>query len=236
MIRVFRRGVLVALVVAVTLMALTAAATAAPDGITSPAGTTNPTLLALIGNNDLFSVVNLAPVLNPTGATPTQHYGPYTSGSPDSGTCGNNWANDTFDRDFTVRSNGDGTYAVVEQFKNGAFVTNDGLSPGACETTYTNHGSTITGGKTGSMHGYFIISNTGPPTSTSPYCDASNPSNTDCTTATFIETHFGCIYQVTCSVTTYFDHYAAGDQMLLYHQWKNASADRGGDDGDVASS
>jgi hypothetical protein len=235
MTHVVKRSLLVGLPVALAALALTVAATAAPDGTTSPAGTTSPTLLALIGNDDLFSVVNLAPVLNPTGATPTQHYGPYASGSPDSGSCGNNWAEDTYDRYFTVRSNGDGTYTVVEQFKNGSFTTNSGPSPGACETTYTNHGTTITAGKTGSMHGYFIISDTGAPTSTSTYCDAVTMSNTDCTTQTFIETHFACTYQVNCAVTTYFDHYAAGDQMLLYHEWKNASADRGGDDGDIAN-
>jgi hypothetical protein len=236
MAHVLRRSLLVALPVALAALVLTVTATAAPDGITSPAGTTSPTLLALIGNNDLFSVVNLAPVLNPSGATPTQHYGPYASSSPDSGTCGNDWATDTFDRDFTVRANADGTYAVVEQFKNGTFVTNSSPSPGACETAYTNHGHTIIPGKTGSMHGYFIISDTGPQTNMSPFCDATNMSNADCTTQTFIETHFACTYQVTCAVTTYFDHYAAGDQMLLYHEWKNASADRGGDDGDIANS
>jgi hypothetical protein len=235
MTRVFKRSLLIAVPVALAALALTVAATAAPDGVTSPAGMTSPTLLALIGDNDLFSVMNLAPVLNPIGATPTKHYGPYASSSPDSGTCGNNWAEDTYDRDFTVRFNGDGSYAVVEQFKNGSFATNSGLSPGACETTYANHGSTITSGKSGSMHGYFIISDTGPPTSASPYCNAVAMNNVGCTTQTFIETHFGCIYQVTCAVTTYFDHYAAGDQMLLYHEWKNVSADRGGDDGDIAN-
>jgi hypothetical protein len=219
---------------AVAALALTIPASGAPDGA-SAAGITSAGLSALIGNDDLFSTIDLSSALDPTGATPTQHYGPYASSSPDSGTCGNNWAEDTFNRDFTVRANNDGTYAVVEQFKDGSFVTNNGLSPGACETTYTNHGTTVPAGKTGSMHGYFIISNTGPPTSASPYCDATNPSNTDCTTATFVNSHFTPCYPFTCTVTTYFDHYAAGDQSLLYHQWKNASADRGGDDGDIAT-
>ena len=119
-------------------------------------------------------------MLNPTGMTPTQHYGPYASGSPDSGTCGNDWAQDTFNRDFTARSNGDGTYTVVEQFKNGSFVTQTNPSPGACET-YTNHGLTIDPGKTGSMHGYFIISNVVGPQNNSPYCDATNNTNAGCT-------------------------------------------------------
>jgi hypothetical protein len=221
------------LVAALAALAWAGSASARPDADAPGTGVTSPALLALIPSDDLFSTMNLAPVLNPTGATPTKHYGPYASGSPDSGTCGNDWAEDTFDRDFTVRSNGDGTYTVVEQFKNGSFTTNAGPSPGGCET---NVGGMLVAGKTGSMHGYFIVTNVGPPTSNSPSCDANNPSSTDCSTATFINTHFAPCYPVTCTVTTYFDHYAAGDQKLVYHEWKNASADRGGDDGDIASS
>ena len=232
MTRPTKRSLLFLAPTALAALALTIPAAAAPDGTTSAAGLTNPSLLALIGNNDVFSVLNLSTALNTTGTTPTKHYGPYSSTSPDSGTCGNDWAQDTFDRDFTVRANPDGTYAVVEQFKNGSFTTSAGPSPGGCET---NLGGTIDAGKTGSMHGYFIVSNTGPPTSTSPYCDAVGGSNANCTTATFINTHFAPCYPVTCTVTTYFDHYAAGDQNLLFHEWKNASADRGGDNGDIAS-
>jgi hypothetical protein len=234
MTRVFKRCLIGVLPAVLAALAFTVPASAAPDGVTSVAGVTSPSLLALIASDDLFSVMDLSSVLNPTGMTPTQHFGPYASGSTDSGSCGPDWANDKFDRDFTVRSNGDGTYTVVEQFKNGAFSTTGPISPGACDG-FTNHGSTIVAGKAGSMHGYFIITNVVGPENNSPSCDATNPSSTDCTTATFIDTHFAPCYQVTCTVTTFFDHYAAGDQSLLFHQWKNASADRGGDDGDIAS-
>jgi len=226
------RSFLCCLLAMLAALAVAAAAAAAPDGTTAPAGVTSPSVLALIGNDDLFSVANLSVVLAaPLGTPATQHYGSYSSTSPDSGTCGNDWAEDTFDRDFTVRSNGDGTYTVVEQFKNGSFVTNGGPSPGGCET---NLGGTVATGHTGTMHGYFIVSNVGMQTSTSSFCDAAAMTNNDCTTATFINTHFAPCYPVTCTVTTYFDHYAAGDQGLLYHEWKNASADRGGDNGDIA--
>ena len=231
MMRVLKRTLVCALPAALAALAFSIPASAAPDGASGAAGVTAPSLLALIGNDDLFSVMNLSPVLSPLGAKPTQHYGSYPSSSPDSGTCGNDWAEDSFDRDFTVRSNGDGTYSVVEQFKNGSFVTNGGPSPGACET---NLGGTLTGGQSGSMHGYFIISNVGSQTSTSPFCDAVGGTNANCTTATFINTHFAPCYPTTCTVTTFFDHYAAGDQSLLFHEWKNASPDRGGDDGDIA--
>jgi hypothetical protein len=211
-------------------------ASAGPDGSPAAAAITSPALLALITNNDVFSTADLSTLLAPSAlatANGTQHYGPYTATSPDSGTCGNDWAEDTFDRDFTVRANGDGTYTVVEQFKNGSFVTTMGPSPGACET---NVGGMIVSGKTGSMHGYFIISNVDSQTSSSPYCDAVNNTNTNCTTTTFIDTHFVPCYLATCNVGTYFFHYAAGDQNLLQHEWKNASPDRGGDGGDIASS
>lgn len=219
----------------VVVAAFTGGAAAAPDGTGTTTAATSPALLALITNDDVFSTTDLSTLLAPAapmGSHGTQHYGPYTTASPDSGTCGNDWAEDTFDRHFTIRPNGDGTNTVVEQFKDGSFVTNAGPSPGACET---NLAGTIAPGKTGSMHGYFIISNVGPQTSNSSSCDATNPSNTDCTTATFIDTHFAPCYGVTCNVTTYFFHYAAGDQMLVEHEWKNASPDRGGDNGDIAS-
>ena len=65
----------------------------------------------------------------------TQHYGPYASWIARFRDLRNDWATDTFDRHFTVRSNNDGTYTVVQQFKNGSFVTDAGPSPGSCDTT-----------------------------------------------------------------------------------------------------
>jgi hypothetical protein len=236
MTRLFSRGLVSLAAAVLAALALTVSASATPDRAGSPAGLTSPSLLALIGNDDLFSVMDLTTLLDPAGTGHTQHYGPYTSGSPDSGTCGNEWAQDTFDRDFVVRPNGDGSYTIVEQFKNGSFVTNPGFSPAACDVTYTNHGAMIVAGKTGSMHGYFIVSNVGMQTSTSAFCDADLMTNANCTTAKFINSHFTMCYPATCTVTTFFDHYAAGDQGLLYHEWKNASPDRGGNGGDIASS
>ena len=84
------------------------------------------------------------------------------------------------------------------------------------------------------MDCYFIISNVGAQTSNNQYCDAVTMSNTDCTTATFINTHFTPCYPAGCQVTTFFDHYSAGDQGLVEHEWKNASEDRGGN-GDIRS-
>jgi hypothetical protein len=209
-------------------------AAAGPDSTNGTTGVTSPLILALIGNDDLFSTVDLAPVLNPTGMNHTEHYGAYPSGSTDSGTCGD-WAQDTFDRHFTVRSNNDGTYTVVQQFKNGSFITDGGLSPGSCDSTDGSPPGTVDSGIEGSMHGYFIISVVGNQTSHDPHCNADAMSNDPCNTEIFIESHFDCDYPVTCTVGTYFNHYAAGDQGLVEHEWKNASDDRGGNHGDIRS-
>lgn len=164
-----------------------------------------------------------------------QHYGPYSSTSPDSGTCGNDWATDTFDRDFRVHANRDGSYTVVQQFKNGTFVTNPGPSPGSCDTTDGSPPGIVNLGVTGRMHGEFIISDVQTQTSNSPFCNAVLMTNTNCDTATFIDTHFTPCYPVTCTVTTYLFHYSAGGQGLAEHEWKNASEDRGGNHGDIRS-
>ena len=72
----------------------------------------------------------------------------------------------------------------------------------------------------------------GAQTSTSPFCDAIGMTNAGCTTTTFVDTHFA---PSAYAVSTFFFHYAAGDQGLLYHEWKNASDDRGGNGGDIAT-
>lgn len=222
-------------------LALTPALTAfAGADNPSPGGATDPALLAVVNavGDDVFSVTDLATVLDPAGPGATQHYGPYPSSSPDSGTC-DFWANDSFDRHFTVHTDPTtGAIYVVEQFKDGNFVTTaqpSGPSPAGCDSTYTDHGTFVNGGVTGSTHGYFIITNVTPQRSMSPFCDAAQMTNADCTTATFINTHFVPCYPAACMVSTFLFDYAAGDQGLSFHDWKNASRDRGGNRGDIAN-
>jgi hypothetical protein len=211
-------------------------------GVDRPALVTDPGLLTLITTtgDDSFATTDLTMLLDPSGAT-TQHYGPYASASTDSGTCGNDWANDTFDRHFTVRKNTNGTFLVVEQFKDGSFGTpaSDSpavnFSPGACQNSSTPQGI-VNDGVTGSLQGYFTIPGVMTQTSTSPYCNATLGTDANCDTTTFINTHFTPCYPATCTVTTFFFHYSAGDQTLIQHEWKNASADRGGNNGDIRSS
>ena len=210
-------------------------AVADPDSNHGTSGVTNPVVLALIGNDALFSTADLTVLLSSGGMNRTQHYGPYPSTSPDSGTCGNDWADDAFDRHFTVRAEADGTFTVVQQFRQGSFVTRMGPSPGSCDDGPVG---TVNAGVTGNMHGYFIISNVVGPQNTSPFCNAATSTNEGCTTTTFIDTHFTPCYfggSGTCPVTTFFFHFAAGDQGLTEHEWQNASPDRGGNRGDIRS-
>ena len=226
-------GSLVVLPLVAFLSAGTLLAAPGPDSNTATAILDAATLTALTAlGDDTFSTTEL----NAVFTDPTQHYGPYMSTSPDSGTCGNDWATDTFDRHFTVRLTNTGTYLVYEQFKNGSFVSTGTPpgSPGGCDTDL---GGMLRSGVSGGLHGYFLIPL--PPaevqTSNSPYCDAAAMTNANCTTTTFINTHFTPCYPFTCVVTTFFFHYAAGDQSLSLHDWKNASCDRGGNQGDIAS-
>jgi hypothetical protein len=211
---------------------------AGPGGITDSAVMT---LIASVGD-DIFSTTDLTVLFDPAGTDFAKHYGPYTTESTDSGTCGNDWANDTFDRHFTVHQK-NGTITVTEQFKEGTFTTpatgstHPNFSPGACQTSATPAG-TVNDGVTGGLHGYFVIplASGTMQTSGSPYCDANLMTNAGCDTATFINTHFSCTYfSPGCSTTTFFFHYAASDQDLILHEWKNASTDRGGNSGDIRS-
>lgn len=156
------------------------------------------------------------------GAPEVRHYGPFPSTSPDSGTCGNFWATDTFDRFFHVQTtpNADGTYDVTEQFKDGSFVTNAGPSPGSCDT---NPGGIVAAGVTGKMQGSFLIVITGGTYNPAAVCDEASCG----TTAGFVATVFGP--EARYDVPTYLLHYNARTNG----EWKNASADRGGNHGDI---
>jgi hypothetical protein len=214
---------------------------------TTGVGVSPPGILSLANavGDDNFATIDLTSLLSALDPAGTQHYGPYPSGSTDSGTCGNDWANDMFDRHFTVHGTF-GSYSIVEQFKDGSFVTPasdsppTNFSPGACQNSLTPQGI-VNDGIRGSLHGYFVIPlpPTEAQTSSSPFCDAVAMTNAGCTTTTFIDTHFTPCYfggSGSCPVTTFFFHYAAGDQGLIDHEWKNASPDRGGNNGDIRSS
>lgn len=145
------------------------------------------------------------------------------SGSPDSSTCGNNWANDTFNREFDVQQNGD-TFVLTEFFKDGHFVTIDGASPGGCETQ-SDHGLLITAGVTGSFHGF----DSGPVTggTYNPDATCGNP----CNGGAFVAAFFGS--GATWDTPDFSFTYEGQGGGLLFRRWTNAST---GNIGDIATS
>lgn len=154
------------------------------------------------------------------GAAATQHYTIANSGSTDSGTCGNDWATDTFDRDYTISAG-----QIVEKFKNGTFTTIAGPSPGACESAPGN-GHIVAAGITGKLQGEFTITVTGGTYNPNASCTPLTCQNT----ADVIATFFGA--GTTTTVNTFELHYSSGNTG----EWKNASANRGGNHGDIYSS
>ncbi|HVS06837.1 MAG TPA: hypothetical protein VHK65_11840 [Candidatus Dormibacteraeota bacterium] len=165
-----------------------------------------------------------------------QHFGPFASASTDSGTCGNNWAADTFTRNFVVHQNADGTFRLVELFSNGKFVTIAGASPGACQSG-TNNGSTVASGIHGRFGGFFNGTITGTPAYNPHGCDIPAPCTT---TSGFVLAVFGPGAQYGCvsgpGSCSFFFGYFSPHQGLKSHIWINASADLGGNRGDIATS
>src|SRR5438445_6393132 len=198
-------------------------AKAAPESPTI-VSTATPLLSNLLNiastiGDDNFATADLTTLVDPS-TTATQHYGPYASGSTDSGTCGNDWANDLFNRHFTVFTFGT-TFTIVEQFKDGSFTTPasdsppTNFSPGACQSGPP--AGIVNPRIIGTLHGYFVIPlpATEVQTSNSPYCNAIAMTNANCDQTTFINTHSTACYPFACTVTTFFFHYAAGDQGLI---------------------
>ena len=157
------------------------------------------------------------------------HYGPISSGTPDSGTCGNNWANDTYMRAFdaATSANKDGTYNATERFISARFVTVAGLSPDACDPTGVK-GSTIADGVTGTFTGNFMIVVSHGTFNPNATCD------TGCaTTAGFVATVYGPA--ATYDIPSFGFTYHANGPDLIQREWHNASADQGGNRGDIRS-
>jgi hypothetical protein len=222
--------VIFAVAFAVAVCASTA--TASPDPGTSVLAT--PLSFAV----DPFAEELQVDALASSSSAGTKHVGPIASSSPDSGTCGNDWAQDRFDRFFTIRQTGVATYTVYEQFKNGSFTTNAGFSPGACDLSDGYGPGVVTAGLVGSMHGYLIANVVcadplAPCLDPAATCTAiGNPCDT---TTGFINEFFP---NAASTTDTYFFHYAGYDgsnKALVVHEWKNASCNRGGNHGDIAT-
>lgn len=183
-----------------------------------------------------FAVAVLALAAMPVIATASQdtvRYGPINSGSPDSGTCGNEWAEDTYKRVFVASTTADGAdkYTVTESFIAGRFVTVEGPSPGACNSAPgpLGDGGRIGAGVTGNFNGTFVIVVSGGIFNPAATCDT-----TSCgTTADFVSTVYGAA--ATYDIPSFeFTYHANGP--LVSREWHNASADEGGNSGDIRSS
>jgi hypothetical protein len=176
--------------------------------------------IGIIASASLIVLMAAVPAFasNQNNGSGTRQYGPFTSGSPDSGTCGNDWANDTYKRVFTV--NRTNPNIVTEEFKDGHFVTVAGASPGGCDT---NVGGTVGAGVKGTFSGTFTIVVTGGTYNQNAACTQA----TCGTTAGFISTVYGptAVYDI----PTFEFHYKAGKNGA----WTNASADKGGNKGDI---
>jgi hypothetical protein len=177
----------------------------------------------------------LALALTPVLATADQgavRYGPFFSGSTDSGTCGPDWANDTFKRvfDASTTPNANRTFSATESFIEGRFVTMAGKSPGACNNPTAPTGGMVRAGVQGSFHGSFEIVITAGTFNSNASCD-----QTTCdTTKKFVATVYGAGATYTTGPSFVFTYHAEGDE-LPQRMWHNASPDQGGNFGDIRS-
>lgn len=182
-----------------------------------------------------FTLIALALLVSVTtvAGPGTQHFGPFLDNTTDGGSCGNTWANDSFERRYTVISNGGGNFTVREQ-DHGTFVTLAGSSPGACETT-PHHGAVLSAGIKGDIQGSAVFTvNSG--TYNPNGCDA-NPSACSAR-AGFVTAVFGAAAVPSMNFTAFNFEYSSSDQSLDYHHWQDKSADQGlGEqfEGDIAN-
>jgi hypothetical protein len=169
------------------------------------------------------------------GQGDSQDFGPFAGASPDSGTCGPNWADDTFTRNFTVLRNTDGTFRLVENFSDGKFVTTGPQSPGACQKG-TDHGSTVLPLIKGHFSGFLDGTITGTTAYNQNGCDTPGACNT---TSGFVLAVFGPGAEYGCvsgpGSCSFFFAYRANGPDLLFRHWINASPDLGGNRGDIAT-
>jgi hypothetical protein len=173
--------------------------------------------------------------------------GPYAAATPDSGSCGNNWAVDLFNRQFEILpQNPDGSWTVKQTFLKGRFITlgngqsGSGASPGQCDGP-GNAGHVLKEGVIGTFKGSFTITvqpgfsyvgNGGCGTlSDWPVGAGQGSTPGDCTTGGWIAAHFpGAVYGSTATVTSYNIKYNAKPAgQVTGSTWTNANTGNSGD-------
>jgi hypothetical protein len=158
------------------------------------------------------TVTNLSFTGTPTVVSTVQ-FGPFAGGSPDSGTCGGNWANDGFQRTFTLTTFSDGTQTLRQDYT------------GTVVAGVTGGFTGFTSGALSCGEGSCAVPNPG---TVHPDCPAPN------VTACFVNALFGA--NAAFNVTTFKFNYAAGcGYSLAERAWQNADAASGGNVGDIRS-
>ena len=125
------------------------------------------------------------------------------------------------DRSYVVYPQVDGSFLVAETFTNGTFTTLTGDSPedSACNSPADN----IAAGIKGTLNGFFLVK---VPAVTGNF-DPAAKCTVKCYTSDFLQAFFGI--STDPDVPVYELHYAATG----HGTWKNASANRGGDSGNI---
>ena len=138
----------------------------------------------------------------------------------DNGSCGAAWANDHVTRTFVVKANHDGSYTLTRRDR-GRFVTLEGVSPGACDTT-GRHGQTVRAGVQGKLVGFLRGTVTGGTFDPNATCTGPTCGFTD----VFLSTFFGPSATFSCFENSSdckfnFNYTAAHHQALLFRHWQD---------------
>jgi hypothetical protein len=177
-----------------------------------------------------------------SAATPTPTSKPYSYTDTDGGTCGNTWALDLGNRQFTQPTpDPAGNYAIVENFTNGRFSTVEGVSPGACDPpSRTNNGHLVREGLPGWFWGNeHLFIQGGSFTAGDGSCNGHPSSDTanPCTTGSYVAYHYPGNTGTT--VTSYvFTYKTSARGALGTKTWKEFSSNGTSetDTGDIYSS
>jgi hypothetical protein len=159
-------------------------------------------------------------------------YGPYSVTTTDNGCSGSPWANDSLKRTYVVKRTKGAPGSTTStwrlwRYDRGTFITMTGVSPGNCAANTTPHGTAITQGKLGKVHGVLMGVVTGGTYNPSAACTDSTCGST----SGFITTHFGSGAHYSCFETStqckFAFEYSAPAQQLTYHHWTDRGTGAG---------
>jgi hypothetical protein len=142
-------------------------------------------------------------------------FGPYTIITTDGGSCGQDWAADTIRRNYSIRSNGNGTFALLET-NLGSFTTIGPVSPGACEGAQP-HGLVVAPGIQGGLAGFLTGTVSCATACVFNAAGASACPPAACTRAAFVAAAFGPT--ATLATTSFRFEYFSSSPLLTYHHW-----------------